>query len=611
MKRLLYYLIIGMLSVFSAQAQTLKEVNSKPSTQKIISLNSGKKSNGKTDKPNVILIVTDDQGWGDVSFNGNSIIRTPNIDFLAENGASLSHFYVNPSCAPTRSALLTGKYSHKVGAHGVSKGFENLPTEEITIAEILKENGYTTSCFGKWHSGRHFDQHPLRQGFDEFVGFRSGNLINYFDETLEHNNNRNYPTKGYITDVLTDEAISFMKRNIDKPFFCYIPYNAPHSPFQVPDRYFDHYTEKGCNPALASIYGMVENLDENLGRILGFLEQNNLTDNTLIVFLSDNGPGMLDRYNGGMRGRKGSVDEGGLRVPAYFYWKGKILPGTKLNMLTAHIDLLPTLASITKSEIPNSDDLDGIDIMPFITKQRESITREIFTPKQINVDTPIEKMEYSFRTDRYRLVKRRNQIELYDMINDGAQSTDIALEYLEITNELKVKAESCLAKINEKYAQKPLCIIGDMEAKIHELYADEAHFSEGIKFAGLDGFNPDWLTNITSKEDSIWWDLDVKNTKTYTVLLKYACTEDNIGCRINVMSENDKLSYTLNQPYDEGYLSVPNRGKSEANTFSYKKFKTVAIGKLKVSEGTNKITVNVSDIKNGKSIDLKTLILTE
>jgi arylsulfatase A len=611
MKRPFYYLIIGLFGVFSASARTLSEGNYKPSTKETLTLNSGKKSGSKTDKPNIILILTDDQGWGDATSNGNSIIRTPHIALLAANGATCNHFYVNPSCAPTRGALLTGKYSHKVGAHGVSKGYENLPTWEITVAEILRVNDYTTGCFGKWHSGRHYDQHPLRQGFDEFVGFRGGNLVNYFDETLERNDSRNYPTKGYITDVLTDEAISFMKRNMDKPFFCYIPYNAPHSPFQVPDKYYNYYADKGCTPALASIYGMVENLDDNLGRILEFLENNNLSENTLLIFLSDNGPGILDRYNGGMRGRKGSVDEGGTRVPAYFYWKGQILPGSRLDMLAAHIDLLPTLASITKSEIPNSDQLDGINLMPFITKERKSIEREIFTPKQINVDTPMDEMEYSYRTDRYRLVKRKSQIELYDMINDGAQLTDIAVKHPEITNELRGKAEKCLSGINETDFQKPLCTIGDKEAKIHELYADEAQYSGDVKFAGLNGFNPDWLTNISSSDDLIWWDLDVKNTNTYTVLLQYACTNDNIGCKINVKSENDRLSFTMNQPYDEGYLDVPNRGKSEPNAFSYKKFNTIAIGKLKVSEGTNKITVNVSDITHGKSIDLKAIILTK
>ena len=180
-----------------------------------------------------------------------------------------------------------------------------------------------------------------------------------------------------------------------------------------------------------------------------------------------------------------------------------------------------------------------------------------------------------------------------------------------LTNELRGKAEKCLSEINETDFQKPLCTIGDKKAKIHELYADEAHFFGNVEFAGLKGFNPDWLTNISSSEDLIWWELYVKNTNTYTVLLKYACSEDNIGCKINVKSGNDKLSFTMNQAYDEGYLNVSNRDKSEPNAFSYKKFNTVEIGKLKISEGTNKIAINVSDIKNGKSIDLKALILTK
>jgi arylsulfatase A len=547
-----------------------------------------------------------------VSSNGNSLIRTPNLDLLAAKGATCNHFYVNPVCAPTRAALLSGRYAHRVGVHGVTKGYENLPGEEITIAEILKENGYTTGCFGKWHNGRHYDQHPLRQGFDEFVGFRAGNLVNYFDETLEHNDDLHYPTEGYITDVITDEALDFMKRNLDGPFLCYIPYNAPHTPLQVPDRYYDYYANKGCTPALASVYGMVENLDDNVGRILEFLEHNKLSENTLLIFLSDNGPGRIaDRYNGGMRGRKGSLDEGGIRVPAYFYWKGKILPGTKINMLAAHIDMLPTLAYLTKSDIPKGTDVDGINLLPYITQQKEPVEREIFTAKQFNKDTPWDELDYTLRTDRYRLVKRDSRIELYDMVNDGAQSTDIANIHPELTNELKIKAEQCLSQINQKYAQKPLCIIGDKEAGMHELFADEANYSGNVGFAGRGGFNPDWFTNIISDNDLIWWDLHVKNRYTYTVLLKYACAEENSGCTIHVTSEDDTLTYVMDQPFDEGYIDVPDRGRPKENPYSLKRFNTINIGKLKVSEGTNRITLSVSDIKNGRSIDLKAVILTK
>ncbi|WP_245897232.1 sulfatase-like hydrolase/transferase [Hymenobacter nivis] len=256
-------------------------------------------------RPNVVLILTDDQGWGDLSANKNPWLKTPNMDRLAQQGTSFEHFYVSPLCAPTRASLLTGRYHLSTGVVSVSKGLETMDSEETTLAELFRANGYQTGMFGKWHSGQHYPNRPNDQGFDEFLGFCAGHWSNYFDTKLDHNGEL-VQTTGYITDVLTDAALKFIGANQDKPFFCYIPYNAPHSPFQVPDAYFNKFKAKGRSNELACVYGMVSNLDDNVGRVLAFLKKRKLKKNTIVIFMTDNGPNGT-RYNGDMRGIKGSV----------------------------------------------------------------------------------------------------------------------------------------------------------------------------------------------------------------------------------------------------------------------------------------------------------------
>ena len=203
-------------------------------------------------KPNVVLILTDDQGWGDLSLHGNTILETPQLDKLAKSGKQLTKFYVSPLCAPSRASILTGRYHLNTGVLSVSKGLEVMDSDETTIAELFKANGYNTGIFGKWHNGQHYPNRPNDQGFDEFLGFCAGHWSNYFDTELDHNGKME-KTKGYITDVLTNAALAFMSDNKDKPFLCYIPYNAPHSPHQVPDKYFNKYKAKGLDNELAGI----------------------------------------------------------------------------------------------------------------------------------------------------------------------------------------------------------------------------------------------------------------------------------------------------------------------------------------------------------------------
>jgi len=233
--------------------------------------------------PNILLIMTDDQGYGDLCFNGNKKIDTPVLDNLASQSVRFERFMACPYCTPTRASLLTGRYPLRTGALSVTRGLETVRPEEVTIAEILRQNGYATGCFGKWHIGEHYPSHPNGQGFDVFFGIPQGHTNQYFNPRLDHNG-QSVETKGFITDVLTDAALRFIRKNRSKPFFCYVPYNAPHSPFQVPDRYFEKYTARGLDPRTASIYGMVENVDENIGRLLSKLDELGISERTIVLF---------------------------------------------------------------------------------------------------------------------------------------------------------------------------------------------------------------------------------------------------------------------------------------------------------------------------------------
>jgi arylsulfatase A-like enzyme len=275
-------------------------------------------------RPSFVILLSDDQGWGDLSVHGNTNLKTPHIDSLARDGAWFDRFFVCPVCAPTRAEFLTGRYHARGGVRGVSTGDERLNIGERTIAEVFRDAGYATGIFGKWHNGTQPPYHPNFRGFQEFYGFTSGHWGQYFTPELDHNG-KMIRGRGYIVDDLTDRAIEFIGKNRTRPFFCYVPYNSPHSPMQVPDRFYDKFKGaalpmRAANAEQEQIdhtraaLAMCENIDWNVGRVLAKLDEWKLADNTVVIYFSDNGPNGW-RWNGGMKGRKGTVDEGGVRVP--------------------------------------------------------------------------------------------------------------------------------------------------------------------------------------------------------------------------------------------------------------------------------------------------------
>ena len=322
--------------------------------------------------PNVVILLADDSGWGDYSVSGNTNVRTPNIDSIARAGASLDRFYVCSVCAPTRAEFLTGRYHPRTGVRGVSTGQERLNTDEKTLADAFKAAGYATGAFGKWHNGSQWPYHPNARGFEEYYGFTSGHWGEYFNPPLEHNG-RPVRGKGFIADDLTTHALEFIEKNRAKPFLCYIPFNTPHSPWAVPDEYWQRFkdnpvgmraTDKNKEQLAQTrcALAMVENLDTNVGRVLRRLDDLKLSDNTIVIYFSDNGPNAW-RWNGGMKGIKGSTDEGGLRSVLFIRWPaGGIRPGTSIKEITGAIDLLPTLTSLTGIKRVGEKPIDGRDI---------------------------------------------------------------------------------------------------------------------------------------------------------------------------------------------------------------------------------------------------------
>ena len=555
-------------------------------------------------RPNVILIMTDDQGWGDVRSHGNEQIDTPVLDQLAADGARFERFFVSPVCAPTRASLLTGRYHLRTGTHGVTRGYENMRSEEVTIAEALKQAGYATGCFGKWHNGAHLPYHPNGQGFDEFLGFCAGHWNNYFDTTLERNGQL-VKTKGYIADVLTDAALDFVEKHRKQPFFCYVPYNTPHSPFQVPDKYFDKYKARGLDDKLACIYAMCENLDDNIGRILGRLDDLRLSDNTIVLFLTDNGPNS-DRYNGGMKGRKGSVHEGGIRVPLFVRWPGHIERGTKVTQIAAHIDIFATVLELCGVPMPKTLPQDGVSLVPLLKGQSgDWPDRMIFTfrsPRGQTLTVP-----GSVRTQRWRAVKARKQWELYDMIRDPGQTKDVSKKNPDILAKLSTAYDAAVRDVT-KAGFEPLPIhIGYSQRAVVTLPGHEAFLEpptkKGISYKGRSGWANDWITNWTSTDAYPYWEVEVVRAGRFEVTLMYVCSKENVGVKVRVEIGGESIEGVVHVAHDPEPIASPDRvPRGEV----YEKiWARLTLGGIRLNKGRTRLVVRAVEIPGSRAFDLK------
>jgi arylsulfatase A-like enzyme len=553
-------------------------------------------------KPNVLIILSDDQGWGDLGIHGNPSVETPTLDKLARESAQFDRFYVSPLCAPTRASLLTGRYHLRTGTVSVSKGMEVMNDNETTLAEMFKANGYQTGAFGKWHNGQHFPNHPNGQGFDTFFGFCGGHWSNFFDTDLELNGEK-AATNGYISDVLTDKALDFLNKNSQKPFFCYVPYNAPHSPHQVPDNYFNKYKSKGLDDELASIYGMCENMDANIGRLLKRLDELKIADNTIVIFMTDNGPNG-NRFNGNMKGIKGQVDEGGIRVPCFIRWRNKVTPSVT-KALGAHIDIFPTLRDLCGLKSVPTLPLDGISLAKHIMGDTQRIERTIFThtaqPEKILKPYPA-----SVRTPQYRLTIKDKAIELYDMLNDPFQKTDIAKTKPDITEKLYKDYQKWFSEVAPKTIPTYFIPIIPQKKRI-EIPTYEATFSGNITYKEGHGWVHDWLVNWSNPKDSIVWQVQSSKAQNYEVSITYTCPADKVGSMIKVAIGDKSITHTLNLAYNP--VIIPSPDRVVRKEVYEKTWAQQVVGTLKIPKGNSQIVVTAPNVKAGVVGEIKSIVL--
>ncbi len=524
-------------------------------------------------------------------------------------GARFDRFFVSPICAPTRASLLTGRYFLRTGVVEVVPDYlATMQLDEVTLAEVFRHANYATGLFGKWHLGKWYPYHPNVQGFDEFVGFRSGAWGDYFDPTLEHNGKQN-PMKGYITDTLTDRAMDFIEKHRTKPFFCYIPYNVPHSPFQVPDRYFDKYKAKGLDDRTAVVYGMCENMDENVGRILAKLEKLKLVEDTIVVFLTDNGPNGA-RYNAGMKGRKGKVDEGGVRVPMFVCWPGHITPGKVVREIAADIDLLPTLVELCRIDLPKTKPLDGKSLAPLL------LGHEIKWPERTLFSVRMDEQPGGYRriagiaarTPRWRLTVYGDKAQLYGMIADPRQKQDVSAQHPKVAARLRAAIEQWYADVTINARPRVPIPVGYQVEPVVRLGAPEAHLHGTISVKGKVAWDINWIHTWTSTDDYVWWDLDIVRQGMYKVSVVYANPHQNIPVKAYIEPGDASIETVLPARPSSGLSGAPNQDRVTKTKTIVLDQTTQAIGQLLLRTGRAKLYFRIRSVP-GIKFRLNGLIL--
>jgi arylsulfatase/arylsulfatase A len=443
------------------------------------------------DHPNVLLIITDDQGFGDIGINGNTVVETPAMDRLAREGIQHSSFCVSPVCTPTRASLMTGRYNYRTRAIDTFIGRAMMDPDEVTLAEILRDAGYETGIFGKWHLG---DNYPLRatdQGFKESLVHRGGGLAQaagnpnetYFDPELLHNG-KPVASKGYCTDIFADAASNFIKSQNGKPWFTYLAFNAPHDPLQVPEESLKPYLAKveeiqknsGPIPAaqaerIARIYAMVSHVDQAIGRVLATLDETGDADSTIVLFLTDNGPAG-PRFNVGLRGSKGTVYEGGIRAPLFVRWPSQLKPGV-IPDPAAHIDLTPTILDACGVPAPTHCKFDGISLLDRWRGEVESLPERTLFFQWHRGDVPQRYRGFAARESRFKLVQARGtqegvwraendaKFELFDLKSDPAEKTNIAVDHPEVVHRLKAAYDRWFDDVSSTRGyDPPLILVG-------------------------------------------------------------------------------------------------------------------------------------------------------
>lgn len=456
-------------------------------------------------RPNIIFVITDDQGMGDLSCMGNAIVKTPHIDKFYGMSTRFTDFQVSPTCAPTRAAIMSGRPPFKAGVTHTILQRERMALDLFTMPQALKSAGYATGLFGKWHLGDGEAYLPQNRGFDEVLMHGAGGIgqkqygdfpanseNTYFDNTLLHNDTV-VKTKGFCTDIFFHAGLAWIKEQeaAGTPYFAYISLNAPHGPFLAPEDYKKRFLDAGYDQDTAARYGMIENIDDNFGLMMEKLTEWGALENTLVIFQTDNGMSMrpikkngkaVERFNYGMKGAKNSPHEGGTHVPAFWYWKGVLGQGVDIDVLTAHLDLFPTFAALAGAKLPGDmQELDGRSLLPLLEDpEADWDDRELFVHCGRWKPGDRDKLKYrpsAVRTERWRFV---NNAELYDIEADPKQTKDVASQHPEVIAGLRKSYEAFWA------SAVPL-MVNEGLPKV-EVHPFAIRYEEQLKATGI----PEW-----------------------------------------------------------------------------------------------------------------------
>lgn len=422
-------------------------------------------------RPNVVLFLTDDQGWADLGCHGNPYVRTPHLDAFAKAAVQLANFHVSPVCSPTRASLMTGRYHYRTGVTDVFNTSCQMDPAEVTLAEALRAAGYATGIFGKWHLGDDGPHAPHAQGFEESLVFRGAAMREYFGPELLHNGVAE-KRDGYCTDIFTDAAIAFVQKHRERPFFVYLPTNLIHTPLHVADELRAPFAGLGLDGKTEKICAMLKNVDDNFGRLRKALADLGLEDNTLLIFTSDNGPcaGSVStkRFMAGLHGLKGTVYENGIRVPCYMRWPAGFRSPATVERLTAHIDVMPTVLEACGAATPAGVKFDGVSLMPLLRNPAASGPDRTLILQWDSGKTPRRGHAYTVLTERWKLVQPTGmdkpvqqmvrdryaelcraqgrgdrsiegppRFELYDLKTDPGETRDLAAAHPDIVEKMR------------------------------------------------------------------------------------------------------------------------------------------------------------------------------
>jgi len=474
-------------------------------------------------RPNVVLVITDDQGYGDLSCHGNPVLKTPHLDKLHSESVRLTDYHVAPTCSPTRAALITGHWTNRTGVWHTIMGRSMLRDNELTIGQIMSDGGYRTAMFGKWHLGDNYPYRPEDRGFQEVLRHGGGGVGQtpdfwdnaYFDGSYFHNG-KAVPAKGFCTDVFFDYAKRFINKvkDDDKPFFVYLCTNAPHGPMHSPEKFSAPYTKQGVN--VGNFFGMIANIDHNVGQMRAFLKKKGLAENTIFIFTTDNGTSSgANVHNNGMRGRKGSEYDGGHRVPFFMHWpKGGLNKGRDVNMITSYVDIVPTLIDYCQVPSPKGVKFDGVNIRPLIEDKAKNWPDRILITDSQRVRDPIKWRKSAVMTDQWRLV---NGKELYDIKADPSQKKNVASANVAVVKRLTKRYDAWWEELVPTFGKPTAIYLGHSDPAAnpvtltcHDWIAD-----------GSTPWNQRHIRNAEKKPGNTgFWAVDVKRAGNYTVELR-------------------------------------------------------------------------------------------